>query len=255
MKISIITVCKNAEDTIENTILSVINQTSNNIEFIIIDGVSTDNTISIIEKYRNKISYFISEQDTGIYNAMNKGIKAASGDILYFLNANDYIFDKEVISRVVQKFEKTNNDIVFGSLVTIDGENINIEKNVGNIDKIYFMNGDNVCHQCIFYKSKLFKDFGLYDEGLKIAADYDFNLKTLIQNKKKYLIHNEPVVKFTLGGFSTSEKYRKLLLEEREIVKNRYFSSSELKLNKFINKNFRSLVKNSYVRKVLSFFI
>ena len=97
MKISIITVVKNAEKTIENTILSVLNQTYKNIELIIIDGVSTDGTLDIINKYKDKISYFISEPDTGVYNAMNKGIKAATGDIFYFLNANDSLYDDKVL--------------------------------------------------------------------------------------------------------------------------------------------------------------
>ena len=93
MKVSVICACYNAQNTIEDSILSVINQTYNNIEYIIIDGASADKTLEITEKYKDQISYFSSEPDTGIFNAMNKGIKASTGDIIYFLNSNDYLFD------------------------------------------------------------------------------------------------------------------------------------------------------------------
>jgi glycosyltransferase involved in cell wall biosynthesis len=253
LKISIITVCKNVEESIEKTIHSVINQTYADIEYIIIDGVSNDKTLEIIEKYKNKIAVFISEKDSGIYNAMNKGIEHSTGDILYFLNANDYLFDKNVIADIVEKFNKTKDaSIVYGALATINEDNtLYTESKVEDIDKIFFMNGNCICHQCIFYKRILFSELGLYDESYKITADYDFNVKALVKNKFKYSTIDRTIVKFTLGGYSTSEKYRKTLLEERDKVIKRYFSTFEIKFNKILNKIFRSLLKNKYTRNLI----
>lgn len=253
MKISIITVCYNSEKTIEETIRSVVKQTYQNIEYIIIDGASNDKTLEIIEKYKNKIAVFISEKDSGIYNAMNKGIEHSTGDILYFLNANDYLFDKNVIADIVEKFNKTKDaSIVYGALATINEDNtLYTESKVEDIDKIFFMNGNCICHQCIFYKRILFSELGLYDESYKITADYDFNVKALVKNKFKYSTIDRTIVKFTLGGYSTSEKYRKTLLEERDKVIKRYFSTFEIKFNKILNKIFRSLLKNKYTRNLI----
>ena len=116
MKISVITVCYNEAATIEKTLESIFNQTYQNIEFIVIDGGSTDGTLDIIEKYKDKIAYFVSEPDEGIYNAMNKGIKASSGEVLYFLNANDTLYSDDVLETVVSVFEKGNYDFVYGNI-------------------------------------------------------------------------------------------------------------------------------------------
>ena len=254
MKVSIITVCKNAQDTIEETIKSIINQSYSDIELVIIDGDSSDNTKEILEQCSEKIAYCLSESDTGVYNAMNKGIKAAKGDILYFLNANDYLFDENVIADVVAAFKSSKADILWGGLANL-GTNGEIQICKENyIDKLFFLNGENMCHQCIFYKSELFNKYGFYDESFKIAADYDFNLKVLIKNKVKYTVFERIIAKFSLGGFSTSEKYRDILLKERDIVINRYFSNYEIKLNKVLRKSFRSLLKNKFAKSILCYF-
>ena len=130
MKVSIITVSFNAENTIEDSIKSVLAQAYPDIEYIIIDGKSTDKTVDIIEKYRGKIHYFISEPDYGIFNAMNKGIKAATGDILYFLNTNDYIFDEKVIEDVVKFFQKTKATMIFGDMSFIDDNGLEKERRI-----------------------------------------------------------------------------------------------------------------------------
>lgn len=168
-KISIVTVSYNAVKTIENTILSVINQTYPNIEYIIIDGGSTDGTVNLIKKYENKISYWVSESDKGIYNAMNKGILRASGDWINFMNAGDMFYDSNTISKI--NFEQIDNSIY----KIVYGDTINKRKN-----RTFYLRASNIshikrsiisCHQSIFV-SLIDKSNILFDEKYKISADY-----------------------------------------------------------------------------------
>jgi len=112
MKVSIVTICKNAEDSIEGTIKSVISQTYKNIEYLIIDGKSTDMTVNIINQYQERLAYFISEEDNGVYEAMNKGILKSTGDIIFFLNSGDYFHENTIIEKVVKEFD-SDPDLMF----------------------------------------------------------------------------------------------------------------------------------------------
>ena len=152
MKISIITVCKNAVDSIEDTLLSLYGQTYNNIEHIVIDGASTDGTLEILNKYQDKIAYFVSESDSGIYNAMNKGIKAATGDFLLFLNANDTFYCVDVLEKVSNALiENPDAKYLFGDVnyISEDGTQSEVQKYNEVKNDIYFVNR-NICHQSIF---------------------------------------------------------------------------------------------------------
>ncbi|HRP58868.1 MAG TPA: glycosyltransferase family 2 protein, partial [Vicingus sp.] len=124
-KVSIITVCYNSEKTIEDTIKSVANQSYPNIEYIVIDGGSTDNTLAIIDKYKDKISTVISEKDHGIYDAINKGIKLATGDIIANLNSDDFYIDSDVITDVVATFENEKTDTLYADLYYVDAVDTN----------------------------------------------------------------------------------------------------------------------------------
>ena len=189
MKISIITVCYNEAATIEKTFKSIFSQSYTNIESIVIDGGSTDGTLDIIEKYKDKIAYFVSEPDEGIYNAMNKGIKASSGEVLYFLNANDTLYSEDVIENVINTFKKEHSAFVYGNINLIYPAKNEIKKHNKGINYHILLN-QQICHQAVFYKKSLFDKFGLYDENFSIAADHDFNMKILTNKKTKtfYLI-------------------------------------------------------------------
>lgn len=177
-KVSIITVSYNVVNTIENTILSVINQTYPNIEYIIIDGGSTDGTVDIIKKYERKIAYWITESDKGIYDAMNKGIMKATGDWINFMNSGDNLLDETVIEKFVSLYDK-NVDIVYGdtkyNIAKIGVSFIQKPKPIESV-KLDF------CHQSTFIKSKLMKDT-LYDTTFKIKSDYKFFLQSYQNNK------------------------------------------------------------------------
>lgn len=185
--ISIITVVFNGEKLLEETIQSVINQTYDNVEYIIIDGSSTDGTLDIIKKYEERIDYWVSERDAGIYDAMNKGIDVASGDGLIFLNAGDY-FVGEVLSK----------DVVAPCFLNVKYKNF-FDKLVDVKIKSY-KNGLPNCHQGIVFKNKKIK----YDTSYKIASDYDFYLRHGYASLK--LVDNNGYIYYDNNGFSKQNR-------------------------------------------------
>ena len=167
-KISVVTVCYNAAETIEKTILSVINQTYQNIEYIIIDGASTDGTVDIVNKYRDKITHFVSEPDKGIYDAMNKGIIAATGEWINFMNAGDEFYDNNVLSTIAPQMD--NVDIVYGDTMMVYSIGKKLEKPMPLsqiIDRMVFG------HQATFIKTEYHKNH-LFDLSYKSSADFKF---------------------------------------------------------------------------------
>ena len=213
MKISIVTVCYNAERTIEQTIYSVINQTYKDIEYIIVDGKSNDKTLNIINKYRKNISCFISEKDTGIYNAMNKGIKLATGEYIHFLNADDALVNKNIIKNIVGYLKKDKEiDILSAPVYLVDEEN-KIQTIFSNLKDIL-----TIPHQGMFCKRNILLKY-LFDEKLKISGDYEFILRCFI-NKKKFCFINEPVAFYSNAGISTIND--KIIQLEHEYIFNKY---------------------------------
>lgn len=176
-KISIVTVCYNAADAIEETILSVINQPYKNIEYIIIDGGSKDGTIEIIKKYAKHIDYWVSEPDKGIYDAMNKGIDAASGNYIININAGDKLLNIPI--QILNECINTNCVAISGAVT--DGKNVITYPSYGW--KMRLQN--QLPHQGLFYKLKYLRH---YDTSYKIVGDYDLNLDMYLHNKKVNLI-------------------------------------------------------------------
>lgn len=167
-KISVVTVCYNAVDTIEKTILSVLNQTYSNVEYIIIDGLSTDGTIDIINKYRDRIAYFVSEPDKGIYDAMNKGIKAATGDWINFMNSGDEFYGINVLSNVFAYSIPSNSQVVYGDVMLKFKDQDGMIKHLGNLKREHVPFSLN--HQSTFTRVSVLKKMG-YDLSYKLAAD------------------------------------------------------------------------------------
>ncbi len=207
MKISIITVSYNSEKTIEQTILSVLGQDYNNIEFIIIDGNSTDSTQKIIEKYRSQISKVIIEKDNGIYDAMNKGIKIATGDVIGILNSDDEYFSNKAVSAIVNKFKHEEIDALYADLVYVQEENtskiVRYWKS-GKYSEGKFMWGWMPPHPTFYVKKTIYGKFGLYHSEMKSAADYEMMLRLIHKNKIKIGYLEEIVVKMRVGGISNS---------------------------------------------------
>ena len=246
--ISIITVSYNAATTIEQTILSVINQTYPNIEYIIIDGGSTDGTIDIIKKYVDKISYWISEPDKGIYDAMNKGIKIASGEWINFMNCGDSFYSNTVIKEVFSK-ANLNSDIIYG--------NTNLLYFVGNYikfgDKVTDKNYMPFCHQSSFARTMLMKEYN-FDIQYKICSDKNF-FHLMYKANKTFEYVNITISNFDANYGISSTNYNQLLNEigliegknnewEWKLYK-KYFSIQCL-IKNFIKK----IVPSSIVKKI-----
>tara|TARA_B100001778_G_C18561387_1_gene617926 strand:+ start:69 stop:836 length:768 start_codon:yes stop_codon:yes gene_type:complete len=213
IKITIITVCFNSELTIEDTILSIMKQDYKNIEYIIIDGKSTDSTVKIIQKYNDYIDYFISENDNGIYDAMNKGISKATGQIIGILNSDDFYPNKYILSNVVKTFIKENCDAVYGDLLYVKHNNTKKvirywEAGEYNIKKI--KNGWMLPHPTFFVKSSIYKRFGLYDIDLKSAADYEMIIKLLYKHNISAIYIPMILVKMRMGGASNSSILKRI---------------------------------------------
>ena len=229
MKVSIITVCKNAENAIERTILSVVTQNcfATNIEYLIIDGASTDKTTEIIKQYSNKYPIkWISEPDSGIYNAMNKALKIASGEIIYFLNAGDRLFDEKTIELALNEFEKGGDDFLYTDILTCNINNLSETKikKFNHADK-YFLFRDCICHQASFFKKNVIEKFGGFNEGFKLAADYEMLLKIITDKslKKEYL----PITAAYYDTAGISSISEDIVKEERAEIQKHFYSSFE----------------------------
>lgn len=205
-KISIITVCFNSAKTIEQTIDSVVKQTYQNIEYIIIDGSSTDGTVDIIKKYEDKIAYWVSEPDEGIYDAMNKGIDKATGDYIYFLGADDCLVNKNIINIIINQIDD-DTDVLSGVVWSVYPESKMQQVFSNNIKNTKFDDLEQrkimAPHQGMFVKSSVMKNLK-FDSKYKIGADYKFIL--ILWNSPQYKIKKiEDIVAFySAEGISNS---------------------------------------------------
>ena len=218
--VSIITACLNAEDTIEQTILSVINQTYPNIEYVIIDGGSTDGTLDIIKKYEGRITKWISEPDESVFDGMNKGIVHSTGDILYFLNSGDLIYNNDIIADVVKKFSDKNIIAVYGNVEVL---NDYMKKKLVrgckvSPNKLLYR---HICHQALFVRRTLFEDVGMFSTSLKLSADHEFIVKSVKKYPANFLYIDDILAKYRDGGMS-SKMMHKVKLEDLKILSANY---------------------------------
>ncbi|RAJ16978.1 glycosyltransferase family 2 protein [Olleya aquimaris] len=219
--ISIITVNYNDKLGLERTIKSVQNQTASNFEHIIIDGNSTDGSLDVIKDNENSFSYWISEPDTGVYNAMNKGIKVAKGDYLLFLNSGDDFSDNDALKRVSK--DLFNSDIIYCNINVIGANSQKIKKCPDQLSFEYLYN-DVPPHQATFTKRNLFETIGLYDETLKIVSDWKFLILAICKYNATYKHLDDVITNFYEGGISSVQENRMLLKQERATILKEEFS-------------------------------
>jgi len=207
MKISIITVCYNSAKTIQDTIESVLSQSYQAIEYIIVDGASTDRTLSIIKKYDN-IAKIISKPDRGLYDAMNKGIQAATGDIIGILNSDDFYESNTVISTVVNCFvTNPQSDVVFGDIVFVKSDQLDIiirHYRAAHFKAWKLRFGWMPPHPATFIRKNAYKAVGLYSLNYKISADYEMFIRLLMVKKFQFTRIDKVLVRMREGGVSSS---------------------------------------------------
>jgi glycosyltransferase involved in cell wall biosynthesis len=205
MKVSIITISYNSAETIEDTIRSVVMQSHPDLEYIIIDGGSKDRTLEILDKYRQHIAHFTSEKDNGIYDAMNKGVQAATGDIIGILNSDDFYADENVIRDVVATFEQTECDGLYADLVYVNraqSDKIIRTWKAGPYRSGLFLRGWMPPHPTFFVRKKCYDEFGVYNTALRSAADYELMLRFIHKHHIKLAYLPRVITKMRAGGQS-----------------------------------------------------
>ena len=200
MKVSVITINYNNCLGLQHTIESVVNQTYKNFEYIVIDGGSTDGSIDVIKKYADRIDYWQSEPDKGIYNAMNKGVVQANGEYCIFMNAGDLFIDNNVLNEVYHQLDGT--DIVYGNTEYTTGENRESKNEPPNFRFLYV---SSFSHQSTFIRTKLLK-LTPYDESLKIVADWKFFLQSLIMENRTFKSIDVKISLYDVTGISSTNK-------------------------------------------------
>lgn len=205
MKVSIITITYNSGATLRDTIESVVNQSYPNIEYIIVDGLSNDNTLSIVDEYKGKIAKVVSEKDHGLYDALNKGIKLASGDIIGLIHSDDFYTNSDVIGDVVKTITEQNADAVYADLYYVDKDDtsrIFRKWKSGNYKHGMFLNGWMPPHPTFFVKKEIYEKYGSFNLQLKSAADYELMLRFIHKHQIKLAYLPEFIIKMRVGGKS-----------------------------------------------------
>ncbi|HEY4322430.1 MAG TPA: glycosyltransferase family 2 protein [Mucilaginibacter sp.] len=229
-KLTVITVVYNNAKDIERTMLSVLNQSYPNIEYIIVDGLSNDGTLEIIKRYKSRIAKLISEKDKGIYDAMNKGLAIATGDYVLFMNSADEFYEPETVAKVFAAGDDA--DIYYGETEMIDDKGQSHgqrrHKAPENFNWRSFKYGMNVSHQAIYIRRSLVEP---YNSRYKLSADIDWIIRAA-KKSRKIINVNQYVAKYQVGGMSKT-KHRESLLERFDIMK-RYYGLVPTVLNHFV---------------------
>ena len=263
--ITIITAVLNGMSHLEQTIQSVLNQGYDNIEYIIVDGGSTDGTLDIIRRYDDKIAYWLSEPDKGIYDAMNKGIVLSTGEIVGLINSDDY-YEKGAIEQVVDAYRKygvKNGTIIYGNYYILD-EIINVKTEL--LSDLKFWKGMSICHQAMFVTRDIYQTDSPYDTKLKYAADYAF-LVNAIRTNVNFINTEKFLVTFRNVGATYNNvvsSYRESLSILRQhsglfsknfmmffffrFVKSIFVTVARTSLNKFVSKDALARAKMFYNR-------
>lgn len=207
MKISLITVTYNAAPFLETCIRSVLEQDYPDIEYLVIDGKSTDGTLDIIEKYRSRINVLVSEKDNGLYDALNKGISLATGDVVGVLHADDFFASPEILRKIATQLTATGADVLYGSLDYVDAvdtSKITRKWRSKQYSHGMFQRGWMPAHPTFYVKRELFDRLGAYKHEFGSAADYELMIRFLHKHRVKATFLTDVIVKMRVGGMSNS---------------------------------------------------
>lgn len=238
MKVTIITCCYNRANTIRGAIESVLAQDYPNIEYIVIDGASNDGSLEVINEYRDRISVIVSEPDHGMYEAINKGIRLATGDIVALVHSDDFLYDDHVVSDVVKEFERSQADFLYADGLFVDADNTDrvVRNWIGGKykrGKVKF--GWLPLHPTCYIKRSVIELLGQYDETYKMAADTDFLIRYLYEARLQVTYLHRYVVRMRMGGMSTDRSRMKAMWKEDiAIMRKHGFSPVPTKLMKML---------------------
>jgi len=223
VKISVVTVVLNAAHTIDRCVTSVFNQSYENIEYLVIDGGSADGTLDLLERNRGRIAYMLSEQDRGLYHAMNKGIRAATGDYIYFLNSDDYFADEHVIADVVTTIaQHPTVDLVYGDVLMGCAENLVRQRQVVPLNRESLCR-KGFCHQALFARREMLLRTGGFSEEYRVVSDGDWLARALTEGATSVHLDRDIAV-FALNGLSATGNWR----EEKRRSMRKNFTRWEL---------------------------
>jgi len=254
MLISIITVCHNSATTIRDTLASVATQTYANIEYIIIDGGSTDDTLQILKEYPDAITKSLSESDHGIYDAMNKGIERATGEYILFLNSDDILLHDRVIEDAAKAISTKHPDIVFGDMAIFNPTSgVTERKRQRNLTRIHVFK-NMPCQPSVLYSRSVFSKCGLFNTAYRIVSDFDWMTNAILRHTVSLQYIGIALIRFRTGGISSNSDST-VHVRERMAVYQEYFSPSELVLYLFISKYFRTLTILPIVSDILNCFV
>lgn len=239
--IAVITINYNNCTGLEKTIQSVIAQQTADFEFIVIDGASNDGSRELLEKYTDKISYWVSEKDSGIYHAQNKGAKFAKAKFLLFLNSGDCLCDDQVLAKAAKELDDT--DIVYGDVMMLNEKGVQHKEILPDLMSAEHLIKSTIWHPSAFIQKKLFLNYGYYNEDYKIAADYDFFLRMIVKHSVSSKHISLPIAIFELNGISNSNQHFNQMLTERKKIQAGVFTADEL--NKIKNDEIVALGRNS----------
>lgn len=217
MKVSIITSCFNREATVGQAIESVLSQDYPDIEYIVVDGASTDGSLKVINRYRDRVAKIISEPDGGMYEGINKGIRVATGDVVGLLHSDDFLYSSRTVSHLVAEFEKTGADFVYGDGLFVDSNNTDkvIRDWIGGDYRLWKVrHGWLPLHPTCYIRREVIQRRGLYNETYKIAADSDFLFRYLLGGELSVAYLPEYIVKMRMGGLSTDGAKRRQMWKE-----------------------------------------
>jgi glycosyltransferase involved in cell wall biosynthesis len=225
MKVTVITACLNAAGTIERSINSVLWQEHSDIEHIIVDGLSTDDTWSIVQRYGDAIAIAMSQKDDGVYDAINKGIMMSSGEIIHVLGSDDYFVSPYALSRISSLFaERDDLEILLTDYIYDMGASHRFRRNPAKIDKGTFLVANVVCHQAMFCRRSVFDKVGLFDTSFRISSDLDWNIRAFGYERVKYIHVPLVLCAFSRGGLSSKGPSN----PEPYAIRSKYFNRFEL---------------------------
>jgi len=247
MKISIITVCFNSSETLEETLQSVAEQTYADIEYIVIDGESTDDTLNILKKYSDIINILVSEPDNGLYDAMNKGIALSNGKFVMFLNSDDVLNNNNTIKNIICEIDKHSLNVVYGD-ISFFNDDVNKTLRLWKSSKFKKQNinkGWHPPHPGFTVSKEIFNEVGVFNSKLKIVADYDFMLRCFNYKYLKIKYIDNVIVKMRMGGASTTLK---------GVIASFFEFIYVLNKNNYSSLQITKMLSYRYITKVAQFF-